>query len=1536
MRYKKQSRKRTREIKRRFVFEYLENRLLLSNSPTINTVTPAAGATAIALNATVQATVNLPNGGIDPNTVNSSTVYLYQTGYPNNNARFVPASVKTTGGGDALLLSPLQNLLPNTSYTFVVTSGVADVNMDAFTPFTEAFTTGNSVPAVSQTYAFTQVALPATTGFAMTDVQMGPDGDLWASTEVGQILRFPINSDGTLGTPQVISTLQTAYGGNRLISGFAFDPSFIANPASPKIWVSNTYYALSGATNAPNFTSSLTVMSGTNLQTVTDAIVDLPRSVADHVNDQPVFQPGTDNLFFCQAGENAYGAPDTTWGNRPETELSGAILEVNTDLLNLSGPALNVLTPDATNDSGVLLGGTYNPNAGGAPLTIYATGIRNAFDLLFDDKGQLWAPANGSSSGGNAPAGGGAPALNDIQQVENDSMFKVVKGAYYGHPNPIRGQYVLDQGNPTTGAIPGLAFTAYPSGTNPDPNYQLPNYVFGLHSSPDGIIEYQGSAFGGALSGKFLVAEYSAPDDIVVLSRDSSDNIIGGLVSGTSTPGPDRSVSGFQHLNGPVSLVENPATGYIYVSQLGANNLMLLEPSSVKPQITASLPRLVFNTIATGNAGAGPSRTENFTITNTGADVLSFTSISVINAPSVPAAASDFTVVNAANEPASLNTVGNSFTFQLQFNASIVGLETAILQIKSNDPVTPTLSVYLHGIGTAGLYGANEPSLAQVLQANGIPTIVGAGPNDVNINTVAYPESPDPSSQEVSMQVMMAASAGPVTITPLASFSANSQPVSNIGYYTPGGATSTTQLFSIAQADAQTVTPTAVGATSFTPGAAPFGLFADFPGISTPSGAPDYHYSEDALNVPLDPVNPRKIRFFPYETATGVVVPNTYVFAVEDYNSTAFNSFDNFVGIISNVTGGVVAPKNLAAATNTGGVVLTWTASTGATSYTVAREDPGASTFTPIATGLTSPTYTDGAAVAGQSYQYEVQAVNALNGSAFTPSVSATPPVAAPTNLQVVSATASGIVLTWTASVGATSYTVAREDPGSSTFTPIATGLASPTYTDVTTTAGQTYHYQVQAVGATSSSPFTAAISVNRAIPAPPAPTNLQISSESPSAVVLTWTAAAGATTYSVQRQGPADSTFVQIGAGLTTTTYTDTDVKAGQTYQYEVLAANSSGMSPASASASASLGASLSVTVGKGANKSVQFMDDAGTLTTIAFTGQGTAAVNFIASTISQTPDKTGALVSGTGIAIDGITTAGSAANSALTITTRGGANTIDVGGITVDGSLKLISAKTANLIGALTVGGGISMLTLGSAGAADISVGGAVQTFQIAAASDVSLTAAGPIKNLKAGTWNSSRMISAPSIASITIAGDATLNIDTAILHTLRVHGTLGASQLTLTGAGTTDLATLSAGAITGTMIIAAGNLGAISAGSLSSSKIYAGAASSATLPATVSDFSASSSILSVTLKKNPAGSLVDSSIAATAIKKASLGDVQFSNGGAPFGVAAMSVNSLTFIDPSTGKSVALNKLSSESLVTADLAAKGVSPQDFVIRIV
>ena len=72
----------------------------------------------------------------------------------------------------------------------------------------------------------------------------------------------------------------------------------------------------------------------------------------------------------------------------------------------------------------------------GAPLTIYATGVRNAYDLLWHSNGQLYAPTNGSAAGGNTAAGGGVPPITGLPQPETDYLFRIQPQRLLRPPQP--------------------------------------------------------------------------------------------------------------------------------------------------------------------------------------------------------------------------------------------------------------------------------------------------------------------------------------------------------------------------------------------------------------------------------------------------------------------------------------------------------------------------------------------------------------------------------------------------------------------------------------------------------------------------------------------------------------------------------------------------------------------------------------------------------------------------------------------------------------------------------------------------------------------------------------------------------------------------------------------------------------------------------------------------------------------------------------------------------------------------------------------
>jgi glucose/arabinose dehydrogenase len=529
------------------------------NHPHVTSVSPAAGASTVAATAFVSAEVSVPNGGVNGATLAADTVYLVRK----STGQKVAATAGTSGGGDVIVLKPTSPLVVGATYTFVITAAVQDVTGVSFTPFQSSFTVGSAAKSDLPQVKFDKAPQGSSAGHNFFGLTMGPDGRLYAATDKGEILRFDVAADGSLGTPTVIKTIASNNGGPRFVVGMAFDPASTAE--NPILWVTHSATSaldLGGAAGA-DWTGKVSRLSGPDLSEYHDAVTQLPRSVRDHVTDQCAFGPDG-ALYFCQPSESSMGRPDVIWGNRPEHLLSAAILRL--DLKKLGETTLNARTADG--------GGTYDPFAAGAPLTIYAEGVRNTFDLVWHSNGSLYAPGNGSAAGGNTPAGDGAPELTNVGHAETDYLFRIQKGGYYGHPNPEQGHYILNGGNPTSGKDP-YEVVEYPVGTQPDAQWKPAAFNMGEHESPDGAIEYHGNAFSGALDGKLLICRYSGGDDIVAIGVNAD-----GSVSKQYT-----GMSGMTGLTDPVDLIEDPRTGNIYVSELGQHRITLLHPADQKTTV---------------------------------------------------------------------------------------------------------------------------------------------------------------------------------------------------------------------------------------------------------------------------------------------------------------------------------------------------------------------------------------------------------------------------------------------------------------------------------------------------------------------------------------------------------------------------------------------------------------------------------------------------------------------------------------------------------------------------------------------------------------------------------------------------------------------------------------------------------------------------------------------------------------------------------------------------------------------------------------
>ncbi|MBD1911315.1 MULTISPECIES: Ig-like domain-containing protein [unclassified Leptolyngbya] len=507
--------------------------------------------------------------GVDGRTLAPGKIQLYRT---RDNAP-VTSVANTSGGNDTIVIQPTVLLDANTQYTLRITDGVKDVVGRSFLPYSLTFTTGTAVPdTLGVNFDRTEVF----TGAPITSLVMSPNNQfLYATALDGQVRRWTVNAQGGLAN---LKTFTVAGGSspfpNRDVIGIAVDPT---NPNV--LWISHN--APTGTSLTEDFTGKITritIQDSTNFTGIAqDYVVGLPRSSKEHFSNSLRFGP--DGLLYLAQGSNtSTGSPDPTWSLRPERLLSAAVLQINPRLTPPAG-GFNVQTNNYTTDGGVTTTGNYNPYAANAPVKIYATGIRNGYDFVFHSNGSLYVPGNGPGAGGSTPDDPNTPANEALSNVGSrpDYLFRVVQGGYYGHPNSARGEYILNGGNPTSGEDPGEvvssgSFTGYPIGTAPDPNYRGSIYTFGFSRSTDGIIEYQSNTFGGVLRNRLLITEYSAGDDIIALTLDASGNVAAKNVL----------ASGFAN---PLDLIENTATGDIYVNELYPGNgtigrIILLRPAS--------------------------------------------------------------------------------------------------------------------------------------------------------------------------------------------------------------------------------------------------------------------------------------------------------------------------------------------------------------------------------------------------------------------------------------------------------------------------------------------------------------------------------------------------------------------------------------------------------------------------------------------------------------------------------------------------------------------------------------------------------------------------------------------------------------------------------------------------------------------------------------------------------------------------------------------------------------------------------------------
>ncbi|MXV51301.1 hypothetical protein GS399_10005 [Pedobacter sp. HMF7647] len=648
-------------------------------------------------------------GGVDNSTITNTTVKLFKL--VDTTATPVTGTVQGTGGGDAVSFSPSTSLLPSTKYKFVVTSGVKSYSGLEFSPYEATFITDVAkIDSSAFLYAqFTKIPIPGTQNIKYTSLAIGPDSMFYALRLDGAIERYTINhSDGSLSNKTTINTLIDKYG-ERSAIGLTFDPASTA--LAPIAWVS---HCSAGLTTAPAFDGNISKLDGPDLSNEQLMITKLPRSTRDHMVNGLAFGPDS-ALYICQGSNSSAGSFDNDW-QRNESLLSGCVLRLNIQKLSTFTLPLNVQTtsnqnlinaaPDSTT---VMSDGTYNPYANGSPLTIFASGVRNAFDLVWHSNGQLYLPTNGSGGGGNSPGsitgtrrpdgsfynGPAIPATTGVK-VQDDWLFRVNPAmpiGYFGHPNPLRGEYVINRGyidNPL-----------YSPAISADVNYR-PSYDFGLNHSPDGAIEYKSGAFNNALKNKLLVCRFSGGSDIVVMEPGSlvkttysgNDDHIYDIVKVT-TGSSNSGLVGMSSFANPLDLVEDVVTGNLYVSEFNwnDNSNLTAQITLLKVQSQPTPPPTLFALSAAPELSENTYTNQKYivTLSNKGDKALRVKDIKLSGDD-----ASQFKILNIplpSNSEPLLLSKNSSLTFKVSLPPSALKALSAKLKVTSVDDTVKEVQI---------------------------------------------------------------------------------------------------------------------------------------------------------------------------------------------------------------------------------------------------------------------------------------------------------------------------------------------------------------------------------------------------------------------------------------------------------------------------------------------------------------------------------------------------------------------------------------------------------------------------------------------------------------------------------------------------------------------------------------------------------------------------------------------------------------------------------------------------------------------------
>jgi len=456
----------------------------------------------------------------------------------------------------SITLAPVDFLDPDRDHELRGDPSVKSANGDGLQPFILRFRT--SAERFEREGRLEFAAETFDRRRSTTTVLVGPDRRLYAADAFGTLLRWKLDPTGRPHDRQVLLEDPTR---SRQYIDLEWDPE--ADADHLVLWVS--YAERLAAKDDPRrfFTGTIARLAiGEGGVEERVLVTGLPHGrerqggfeTLPHQPNGLLFHDG--RLYQSVGSTSSSGGP-ANWGVE-EQPLSACILEI--DYRRIRAPL------DVHPDAG------FDPTRPDAPLRVFATGIRNALELVAHSNGRLYTAVNLNDRAGRGDGVPDDPELPGDQNAlirqttpDHESLLILERGRHYGFPNPARGHHVLDGGNPTPDPDP-FEIADYPVGTRPEPGF-APELMFPIWrwggTSPNGMLEYA-SERPHPLAGTLICCFYSAGDlAVMTLGSDGLPVRVEKLRDGDG---------GKLRFQGPLDITLDPASGSLYVADFGTQS----------------------------------------------------------------------------------------------------------------------------------------------------------------------------------------------------------------------------------------------------------------------------------------------------------------------------------------------------------------------------------------------------------------------------------------------------------------------------------------------------------------------------------------------------------------------------------------------------------------------------------------------------------------------------------------------------------------------------------------------------------------------------------------------------------------------------------------------------------------------------------------------------------------------------------------------------------------------------------------------------